>query len=61
RKQKVNQDREIAKTEQFINRFRAQANKASQVQSRIKQLAKIERIEVDAEDSVMSFRFPDPP
>ena len=61
RKQKVNQDREIAKTEQFINRFRAQANKASQVQSRIKQLAKIERIEIDAEDSVMSFRFPDPP
>ncbi|MEN8772423.1 MAG: ABC-F family ATP-binding cassette domain-containing protein [Akkermansiaceae bacterium] len=61
RKQKVNQDREIAKTEQFINRFRAQANKASQVQSRIKALAKIERIEIDAEDSVMSFRFPDPP
>ena len=61
RKQKVNQDREIAKTEQFINRFRAQANKASQVQSRIKHLAKIERIEIDAEDAVMSFRFPDPP
>ncbi len=61
RKQKINQDREIAKTQQFINRFRAQANKASQVQSRIKQLAKIERIEIDAEDSVMSFRFPDPP
>ena len=61
RKQKVAQDREIAKTEQFINRFRAQANKASQVQSRIKQLAKIERIEIDAEDAVMSFRFPDPP
>ncbi len=61
RKQKINQDREIAKTEQFINRFRAQANKASQVQSRIKALAKIERIQIDAEDSVMSFRFPDPP
>ena len=61
RKQKVAQDREIAKTEQFINRFRAQANKASQVQSRIKQLAKIERIEIDAEDAVMSFRFPAPP
>jgi len=61
RKQKVAQDREIAKTEQFINRFRAQANKASQVQSRIKQLAKIKRIEIDAEDAVMSFRFPDPP
>ena len=61
RKQKIAQDREIAKTEQFINRFRAQANKASQVQSRIKQLAKIERIEIDTEDAVMSFRFPDPP
>jgi len=61
RKQKITQDREIAKTEQFINRFRAQANKASQVQSRIKQLAKIERIEIDSEDAVMSFRFPDPP
>jgi ATP-binding cassette subfamily F protein 3 len=61
RKQKIAQDREIAKTKQFINRFRAQANKASQVQSRIKQLAKIERIEIDAEDAVMSFRFPDPP
>ncbi len=61
RKQKVAQDREIAKTEQFINRFRAQANKASQVQSRIKQLAKIERIQIDAEDAVMSFKFPDPP
>jgi len=61
RKQKIAQDREIAKTEQFINRFRAQANKASQVQSRIKQLAKIERIQIDAEDAVMSFRFPDPP
>ena len=61
RKQKVNQDREIAKTEQFINRFRAQANKASQVQSRIKHLAKIERIQIDSQDAVMSFRFPDPP
>ncbi|MGC6581901.1 MAG: ABC-F family ATP-binding cassette domain-containing protein [Akkermansiaceae bacterium] len=61
RKQKITQDREIEKTEAFINRFRAQANKASQVQSRIKQLAKIERIEIDAEDAVMSFHFPDPP
>jgi len=61
RKQKVAQDREIAKTEQFINRFRAQANKASQVQSRIKQLAKVERIKIDSADAVMSFRFPDPP
>ncbi len=60
-KQKKAQDREIEQIERFINRFRAQANKASQVQSRIKQLAKIERIEIDAAESQVSFRFPDPP
>ena len=61
RKQKIAQDREIAKSQQFIDRFRASANKATLVQSRIKLLAKVERIQIDAEDSVMSFRFPDPP
>ncbi|MDP0490079.1 MAG: ATP-binding cassette domain-containing protein [Verrucomicrobiota bacterium JB023] len=60
-KQKKSQDREIEQLERFINRFRAQANKASQVQSRIKQLAKIERIEIDEQESSMSFRFPQPP
>ena len=61
RKQKKAQDREIEKLDAFINRFRAQANKASQVQSRIKQRDKIERIEIDAEEVFMDFRFPAPP
>jgi ATP-binding cassette subfamily F protein 3 len=60
-KQYKAQQREIDKTKQFINRFRAQANKASQVQSRIKQLAKVEVIEIEQQDAVMDFRFPPPP
>lgn len=55
------QQREIAKTQEFIDRFRAKASKASQVQSRVKQLEKVERIEVEDDDAVMSFRFPPPP
>ena len=53
-----NQQREIAKTQRFIDRFRAQANKASLVQSRVKQLAKVERIELEDEDDEIGFRFP---
>lgn len=60
-KQYKAQQREIEKTEAFINRFRAQANKASQVQSRIKALAKVERIVIEEEDAVMNFKFPEPP
>jgi len=61
-KQYKSQQKEIEKIEAFINRFRAQANKASQVQSRIKQLAKIERIvPPESDDAVMNFRFPEPP
>lgn len=55
------QQREIDKTQAFIDRFRAKATKASQAQSRIKQLEKIELIEVEDDDAVMSFRFPPPP
>ena len=55
------QQREIAKTQEFIDRFRAKATKATQVQSRIKQLEKVELIEVEDDDAVMSFRFPPPP
>ena len=54
-----NQDREIKAKQQLIEKFRAKANKASMAQSLIKQLDKIERIEVDAEDTaVMHVKFP---
>lgn len=57
-----NQQKQIADTEQFIERFRYKATKSVQVQSRIKQLAKIERIEVDEVDtSHLNLRFPPAP
>lgn len=57
-----NQQKMIAATEDFIERFRYKATKAVQVQSRIKQLAKIERIEVDLEDaSHLNLKFPPAP
>jgi ATP-binding cassette subfamily F protein 3 len=57
-----NQQKMIQETEKFIERFRYQATKAVQVQSRIKQLAKVDRIEIDEEDfSNLSFRFPPAP
>lgn len=57
-----NQQKQISDTEQFIERFRYKATKAVQVQSRMKQLAKIERIEVDEVDnSRLSLKFPPAP
>ncbi len=57
-----NQQKQIQDTEDFIERFRYKATKSVQVQSRIKQLAKIERIEVDEVDtSHLNLRFPDAP
>jgi len=57
-----NQQKMIETTEAFINRFRYQATKAVQVQSRIKQLAKLERIEIDQEDrSAVHIKFPPAP
>ena len=60
-RQKKAQEREIAKTKEFIDRFRYKATKASLVQSRIKQLEKVELIEVEEDDAVMNFHFPAPP
>ena len=57
-----NQQKMIQETEAFIERFRAKATKAVQVQSRIKQLAKVDRIEIDEEDSSMlRLKFPPAP
>jgi ATP-binding cassette subfamily F protein 3 len=55
-----NQRDRIEQLEAFINRFRAQATKAKQVQSRIKELEKIERIELPAEERTIHFSFPQP-
>ena len=57
-----NQQKMIQDTEEFIERFRYKATKAVQVQSRIKQLEKLERLEVDLEDtSKLNLRFPPAP
>lgn len=58
----LNQQKMIEETEAFIERFRYKATKAVQVQSRIKQLDKLERLEVDLEDtSRLNLRFPPAP
>jgi ATP-binding cassette subfamily F protein 3 len=56
-----NQRDRIDALEAFINRFRYQATKAKQVQSRIKELDKIERIEVPEEEATIHFTIPQPP
>jgi ATP-binding cassette subfamily F protein 3 len=55
-----NQQDRIQQLEAFINRFRYQATKAKQVQSRIKELEKIERIELPPEEKTIHFTFPQP-
>ena len=57
-----NQQRMIEKTEDFINRFRYKPTKSNQVQSRIKQLEKLDRIEIDETDRVtLTVKFPPAP
>src|SRR5450432_3169664 len=56
----ANQQDRIAQLEAFISRFRYQATKAKQAQSRIKELERIERIEIPPEEKTIHFRFPQP-
>ncbi|HUU35466.1 MAG TPA: ABC-F family ATP-binding cassette domain-containing protein [Vicinamibacterales bacterium] len=58
---KKQQDEEIGRVQEFIDRFRYQATKAAQVQSRIKMLEKVERIEVPPERKRIHFQFPPAP
>jgi ATP-binding cassette, subfamily F, member 3 len=55
-----NQRDKVQQLEAFISRFRAQATKAKQVQSRIKELERIERIEIPPEEKTIHFSFPQP-
>jgi len=58
---KARQDDMLAKEEEFIARFKARASHAAQVQSRVKKLEKIDRIEIPPEEAAMSFTWPVPP
>ena len=61
REAKRRQDEDVQRVEEFINRFRYQATKAAQVQSRIKMLEKVERLEVPPERKRIHFQFPAAP
>jgi len=53
-----NQQAQLQQTKRFVERFRATSTKASQVQSRVKQMAKVELIEIEDTEQQVSFRFP---
>jgi ATP-binding cassette subfamily F protein 3 len=55
-----NQQDRVKQLEAFINRFRYQATKAKQVQSRIKELERIEKIEIPPDEKTIHFKFPQP-
>ncbi len=60
-RQAANQQRRIAELERFIERFRYKASKASQVQSRVKMLEKMERVELHTDERTIRFELPEPP
>lgn len=55
------QEEMLAKEQEFISRFAARASHAAQVQSRVKKIEKIERIEIPPEEAVIKFEWPEPP
>ena len=55
---KKNQESQLKQTQEFIDRFRYKASKARQVQSRVKQMEKVELIEIEDEEDEIRFRFP---
>lgn len=62
KKAQLNQERHIKSVEQYVDRYRAKARHASRAQSKLKQLEKLDKIEVDDfEDKRIRFKFPEPP